>query len=152
MTRYDIERVWEAHVAGEFETRDLDATLATMTDDASVVHVPVGTGGRGKGELRKFYGEVFIGSWPDDLVTDVVSRTVGETSLVDELHMVFTHANRMDWFLPGVAPTGAITRFATTGRRVEIVFLAVIEFRDALLKSERIYWDHASVLRQVGLA
>ena len=103
----------------------------------------VGTWGPGKDELRKFYGEVFIGSWPDDLVTDVVSRTVGEASLVDELHMVFTHSNRMDWFLPGVAPTG---------RRIETVFVAVIEFRNGLLKSERIYWDHASVLRQAGLA
>jgi carboxymethylenebutenolidase len=138
----DIERIWDAHVEAEFETKDLETTLATMTDDASVMHVPVGTGGRGKDELRRFYGEDFIGSWPDDLETTAVSRTVGETSLVDELHMIFTHSNRMEWLLPGVAPTG---------RRIEVVFVAVIEFRGALLRSERIYWDHASVLRQAGL-
>lgn len=27
----------------------------------------------------------------------------------------------------------------------------VVQFRDDLVASERLYWDHASVLRQVGL-
>lgn len=142
MTSKAIERMWDAHVAGEFETKDLEATLATMTDDASVLHVPVGTGGRGKDELRAFYGDVFIGSWPADLQTTLVSRTVGETSLVDVLHMTFTHSNCMEWFLPGVA---------ATSRRIELDFIAVIAFEGALLASERIYWDHATVLRQAGL-
>jgi carboxymethylenebutenolidase len=142
MGNADIERMWDAHVRGEFETEDLEATLATMVDDAYVVHVPVGTGGRGKDELRRFYGDDFIGSWPKDLEMTVVSRTVGETSLVDELRMVFTHTNRMEWFLPGVAPTG---------RRIQLDVVAVIGFRDGLLESERIYWDHAAVLRQAGL-
>jgi carboxymethylenebutenolidase len=56
--------------------------------------------------------------------------------------MVFTHTNRMDWFLPGVPPTG---------RPITLDVVAVIGFRDGLLESERIYWDHATVLRQAGL-
>ena len=36
-------------------------------EDASVNHVPVTTGGKGKAALRAFHGDVFIGSWPDDL-------------------------------------------------------------------------------------
>jgi carboxymethylenebutenolidase len=142
MATHDIESMWEAHLRGEFETEDLEATLATMVDDAYVIHVPVGTGGRGKDELRRFYGDVFIGSWPKDLVTTPVSRTVGERSLVDEMRMVFTHSNRMEWFLPGVAPTG---------KQITLDVVAVIGFRDGLLESERIYWDHAGVLRQAGL-
>ena len=43
------------HLAGEFTTKDVEATLATMVDDASVDHVPVHTGGRGKDALRVFY-------------------------------------------------------------------------------------------------
>jgi carboxymethylenebutenolidase len=142
MAQHDIEAMWEAHLRGEFETEDLEATLATMTDDAYVIHVPVQTGGRGRAELRRFYGEVFIGSWPDDLETTLVSRTIGESSLVDEMRMVFTHKNRMEWFLPDVAPTG---------RTIVLDVVAVIGFRDGLLEYERIYWDHASVLRQAGL-
>jgi carboxymethylenebutenolidase len=142
MTGASIEQTWEAHLRAEFETEDLEAALATMVEDAYVIHVPVGTGGRGTEELRRFYGDVFIGSWPKDLETTTVSRTVGERSLVDELRMVFTHSNRMDWFLPGIEPTG---------RRIHLDVVAVIEFRDGLIKSERIYWDHASVLREAGL-
>ncbi len=142
MSREDIERIWGAHLEGEFETQDLEATPATMIEDASVLHVPVGTGGRGKSELRRFYGEDFIDSSPADLVTTSVSRTVGDSSLADERHMVSTHSNRMEWLLPGLEPTG---------RQVVRDVMAVIQFRDGLLASERIYRDHAGVLRQVGL-
>ena len=32
---------WEAHTAAEFELKDADAAIATMTDDPSLIHVPV---------------------------------------------------------------------------------------------------------------
>ena len=53
--------------------------------------------------------------------------------------MIFkcTHTVAMDWFLPGVAPTG---------RRVEVPTVAIVEFRDGKVASEHIYWDQASVL------
>jgi len=53
-------KLWEEHVAGEFVTRDTEATLATMTDDAYVNHIPVLTGGYGKAALRDFYSRNFI--------------------------------------------------------------------------------------------
>ena len=43
-----LERLWAEHLKGEFESKDVEATLATMVDDASVNHMPVNTGGRGK--------------------------------------------------------------------------------------------------------
>ncbi len=48
----------------------------------------------------------------------------------------------MDWMLPGVAPTG---------KRVEIPLVAIVEFRAGKIACERIYWDRASVLVQLGL-
>jgi carboxymethylenebutenolidase len=48
----------------------------------------------------------------------------------------------MDFFLPGVAPTG---------KRIEVPHVAIIQFRGGLIESEHIYWDQASVLVQVGL-
>ena len=141
MSRQQLEQLWAEHIAGEFVTKDVEATLATMVDDAYVNHMPVNTGGRGKEALRKFYRDNFIPSWPDDLVMTPVNRVVGDSQLVDELHLAFTHSKRMDWFLPSVPPTN---------RRVEIDLVVVVQFRGDKLACERIYWDHATVLRQVG--
>ena len=43
-----LERLWEEHLKGEFDIKDVEATLATMVDDAYVNHMPVNTGGRGR--------------------------------------------------------------------------------------------------------
>jgi carboxymethylenebutenolidase len=137
-----LEKIWAEHIAGEFVTKDVEATLATMVDDAAVNHVPVSTGGRGKEQLRAFYRDVFIPSWPDDLQMTLTNRVVGEGQLVEELHLRFTHSRRMDWFLPGVEPTNKV---------VEIDLVVVVQFRGDKLACERIYWDQATVLRQVGL-
>ena len=143
LTKEELERLWAEHLAGEFTTKDVEATLATMIDSASVNHVPVSTGGKGKDELRAFYRDVFIPSWPDDLVMTPINRVVGEGQLVDELHLSFSHSKRMDWFLPGVPPTN---------RRVEIDMVVVVMFEGDKLAKERIYWDQATVCRQVGLS
>lgn len=142
MTRDELERLWADHLAGEFLTKDADATLETMVDDAEVDHIPVHTGGRGKDELRAFYRDVFIPSWPDDLRQTSINRVVGDGQLVDEIRIEFTHDRPMEWFLPGVPPTH---------KAVDVDIVVVVQFRDGKLASERIYWDHATVLRQIGL-
>jgi carboxymethylenebutenolidase len=142
LTRRELEALWAEHIAGEFATKDVEATLATMVDDAYVNHMPVNTGGRGKDALRVFYRDNFIPSWPEDLVMTPVNRIVGDSQLADEMHLTFTHSKRMDWFLPGVPPTH---------KKIELDLIVVVEFRGDKLACERIYWDHATVLRQVGL-
>jgi len=138
----ELERLWAEHLKGEFETRDVEATLATMVEDAYVNHMPVNTGARGKEALRGFYRDDFIPSWPEDVQMTPVNRVVGSGQLVDELHCEFTHSRPMPWFLPNVAPTN---------KRISVDFVVVVQFRGDKLACERIYWDHASVLRQAGL-
>ena len=138
----ELERLWSEHLQGEFETKDVEATLATMVEDAYVNHVPVNTGGRGKTALRAFYRDDFIPSWPPDLGMRPVNRVVGAAQLVDELHLSFTHSKPMPWFLPGIHPTH---------RKIELDLVVVVEFRGDKVACERIYWDHATVLRQIGL-
>ena len=138
----ELERLWAEHLKGEFETRDVEATLATMVEDAYVNHMPVNTGARGKEALRAFYRDDFIPSWPEDVQMTPVNRVVGAGQLVDELHCEFTHNRPMPWFLPNVTPTH---------KRISVDFVVVVQFRGDKLACERIYWDHASVLRQVGL-
>lgn len=138
----DLSRIWEEHTKHEFATRDTEATLATMIDDAYVNHIPVMTGGHGKRELRDFYSRDFIPSMPPDTTLTPVSRTIGKDQLVDEMIFSFTHTQEMPWMLPGVAPTN---------RRVEIPLVAIVKFRGDKLAHEHIYWDQASVLKQIGL-
>ena len=102
LSSQQLEQLWAEHLKGEFETKDVEATLATMVDDAYVNHMPVNTGGRGKEALRIFYRDDFIPSWPEDLQMTPVNRVVGEEQLVDELHVTFTHSKPMNWFLPNV--------------------------------------------------
>src|SRR5437899_9946593 len=137
-----LRQLWEEHVQYEFSTRNTDDTLATMVEDAYVNHIPVLTGGVGKDELREFYSKRFIPQMPPDTEMTPVSRTIGEDQLVDEMVFKFTHSIRMDWMLPGVAPTG---------KRVEVPLVAIVRFREGKLAHEHIYWDQASVLVQIGL-
>ena len=138
----DLSRLWEEHTNHEFVTRDTESTLATMAEDAYVNHVPVMTGGFGKRGLRVFYSQHFIPSMPPDTTLTPISRTVGQNQLVDEMIFSFTHTQEMPWMLPGVAPTN---------RRVEVPLVAIVQFREGKLAHEHIYWDQASVLKQIGL-
>jgi carboxymethylenebutenolidase len=141
MADHDLAALWEAHCRHEFETRDADATMATMVDQPYVNHVPTMTGGVGQGQLKRFYKYHFIEANPADMALVPVSRTVGADRLVDEMVCRFTHSCEIDWMLPGIPPTG---------RKVEIPLVAIIQFRDGKVAHEHIYWDQASVLVQIG--
>lgn len=142
MSKPDFVQLWEEHTHHEFSTRDTEATLSTMVEDAYVNHVPVLTGGFGKNALRQFYSRDFIPSMPPDTALTPISRTVGEDQIVDEMIFSFTHTQEMPWMLPGIAPTN---------RKVEVPLVAIVKFRGDKLAHEHIYWDQASVLKQIGL-
>jgi len=65
--------VLDDHLAAEFATCDLDATMATMTGDPYLNHVPVLTGGIGRAEVRRFYQQTFIGHWPAGTTMERIS-------------------------------------------------------------------------------
>jgi carboxymethylenebutenolidase len=133
---------WDEHVRCEFASRDVDGTMATMVADSHVNHVPVMTGGVGFLAIREFYARSFIPQMPPDTETVLVSRTIGDSQIVDEMIFKFTHTIPMDWMLPGIP---------ASGRRVEVPLVVIIGFRDGKVSHEHIYWDQASVLVQIGL-
>ena len=137
-----LEKVWEEHLASEFQFKSAEAALNTMVDRPSVNHVPVMTGGVGRKQLKHFYDRYFIPQMPPDTQITAVSRTIGRDRLVDEFVIKFTHSLQMDWLLPGVPPTN---------KPVEIAIVTVIQFQDGKMASERIYYDQASLLVQLGL-
>ena len=133
---------WERHVTAEFVEKDVAATMPTMTANPFVNHVPVMTGGVGFDNVRSFYARYFLPGHPADTVSLPVARTIGSDRIVEELVHTFTHDIEMPWILPGVPPTG---------KRVEVAIVAVVQFEGDKIAGERIYWDQASVLAQVGL-
>jgi carboxymethylenebutenolidase len=135
--------VFDAHTTAEFQTRDIEATMATMGAAPHVTHVPVMTGGAGAGDVRSFYETWFIGHWPQDAAITLVSRTVGESQLVDELILSFTHDCEMPAILPGIKPTG---------RKAVVPTVVIVGFdKDSKITHEHIYWDQATMLVQLGL-
>jgi carboxymethylenebutenolidase len=133
---------WEEHTSAEFERKDVDATMSTMTASPFVTNVPVLTGGVGYEGVRNFYANQFLPCLPPDTKVDSVNQTVGDHSIVDEVVFKFTHTIEMPWILPGIAPTG---------KHVEVAIVAIALFEDGKIAGERIYWDQASVLVQLGL-
>jgi carboxymethylenebutenolidase len=142
LSEAEMVRLWELHTQLEFATKDAVATVATMSSDNYVNHVPVMTGGRGRDEMIEFYGKHFIPQMPADAKLRLFARTVGQDRLIDEFIFSFTHDTEMDWMLPGIPPTH---------RKVEVPTVVVVQFKEDKIATERIYWDQASVLVQLGL-
>ncbi|QFT56716.1 nuclear transport factor 2 family protein [Microbulbifer sp. THAF38] len=134
--------VWETHTAAEFELKDADAAIATMTENPVLIHVPVNTGATGKEPLRRFYRDIFIPQMPADANLELLTRTVGKCRVIDEFILHLTHSLRMDWFAPGIE---------ATGKKLSVPHVAVIDFEGDKISSEHIYWDQATVLKQMGL-
>ena len=84
-----------------------------------MTHVPTMTGGSDYDAVRYFYENYFVGRPPDDWSVKLISGTVGESQLVDEVMISFTHDCDMPAILPGVKPTG---------RKVVIPCVVVVGF------------------------
>jgi carboxymethylenebutenolidase len=139
----DLGAVFDEHIQHEFQDKDVDATMGTMTKEPYVCHLPVMTGGVGYEGVYNFYKGHFIGKMPEDTRMMRISRTVGRDQVVDELVISLTHDREIDFLLPRVKPTG---------KHLQIPLVVVMKFdEDGKIAHEHIYWDQASVLFQIGL-
>ena len=93
--RRSLFELWEAHCRHEFETRDVDATMATMVAEPYVNHVPTMTGGVGH-DAQGLLQVPFHRRHPPDTELMPVFRTVGPDQIVDELIFGFTHTSEID--------------------------------------------------------
>ena len=142
MNRQAMIDLFQKHVDAEMKG-DLETTMATMNDNPHLNHVPTMAGGVGREGVRAFYRDHLVGKFfPPDVKMTSVSRTVGDAGIVDEVLISFTHTQKIDWLLPGVAPTG---------KPVEMAVAVIVGVQDGKITHEHIYWDQASVLVQIGL-
>jgi len=132
---------WQRHTHAEFVLKDVDAALATMTENPYVLAIPTGRGGVGRAGVRAFYADEFLPYIPPDFELSSVSQTIGGDRIVEEFVVRFTHTLEIPWMLPGVPPTG---------RSAEFVLVGVIGFQAGRLAHEHIHWDQTSLLSQLG--
>ncbi|KAN0134821.1 NTF2-like protein [Lactarius tabidus] len=139
---FDLEKLWERHTYYEFVERDASSEWSRLLSVKVpyVNHVATLTGGVGHDELARFYKYHFTGTnvTPPDTELIVVSRTVGADRIIDEMIFKATHTTEIDYFLPGIKPTG---------KPFQVALVGVIAFRGDKLT----YWDQASLLVQLGL-
>jgi carboxymethylenebutenolidase len=112
-----------------------------MTETPYLFFVPTLSGGDGRDGVRDFYRGL-MGQLPQDFQLTPVSRTLGSDRRVREVILRFTHSVAMNWLVPGIAPTG---------KRVAIPLIIIFTFQGDKVESERLYWEQASMLMQLGL-
>ncbi|KAI1852675.1 hypothetical protein JX265_003164 [Neoarthrinium moseri] len=135
-----VEENMESKFFAQSEGRLMKTYTTQHTPHVSFMSTLVG--GIGHAEIAKFYGDFFFETNPPSLEVTLISRTNSADRVVDELHVTFDHTQGMPWILPGVPPTN---------KTVEIMIISIVTLRGGKVYHERIYWDQASVLTQVGL-
>ena len=128
--------VVDEHVRCE-NRHDLDAVMATFGDDARYDDEPWADHRTGRDGVRSYYTEL-ISALPD-LHIDVQHQHVGSEGLALEVIIRATHL-------------GPWRGLPATGRRLEFPLCGIYTFdANDRLAGERIYYDRAMVLSQLGL-
>jgi len=142
LARQMLLSLWHQHTYAKFELNDADAVLETMTDNPHVLCIPSGSGGAGKKGVRGFYAHQFMPGIPPDLELLPISEIFADEYFVTEYVMKFTHTIRMEWMLPGIP---------ATGRKAELLVVAIVRFENGKIASKHVYWDAAALLFQLRL-
>lgn len=126
----------EEHIRLE-NAHDLDGVLRTFGETAQYDDEAWGEQYRGRDGVRLFYAQL-LKALPD-LEIDVQSRHVAEDAVLVEVIIRGTHL--AEW-----------RGLPATGRRVQFALCGVYTFdADNRLAGEKIYYDRATVLRQLGV-
>ncbi|MDC0707786.1 hypothetical protein POL68_04830 [Stigmatella sp. ncwal1] len=141
---HEMASHWDDHLHSEFKAKSTEDAMATMTDTPRVNIVPLMVGALNAEELKVFYSKHFLNQLPPDITISPITRTVGQSRIVDEFVLAFTHSIQMDWILPGIPPTG---------RRIEMAMVVIVQFdpHGVKIESENLYWDMGSIMLQAGL-
>jgi steroid delta-isomerase-like uncharacterized protein len=124
------------HVAGE-NRHDLAAIMATVSPTAEYDEVPWGERSSGRDAVQAYYTQL-LESVPDLQIDVQRWHHAGET-IVIEVVIRGTHL-------------GAWRGLPPTGRPVEIPLCGIFTFDgDDRIAGEKIYYDRATVLRQLGV-
>jgi steroid delta-isomerase-like uncharacterized protein len=128
--------VVKAHMAAE-DRQDLDATVATFTEDCYYRVPGLGIELRGKSEIRRWYEETFA-AVPDFRNADE-RYYQSDGNVFFEASIEGTHL-------------GTWAGWAPTGRRFSVPILVRIPIAsDGLIEAEIVYFDNAALFMQLGI-
>ncbi|KAJ3073948.1 hypothetical protein HDU98_000250 [Podochytrium sp. JEL0797] len=122
------------------------AALSCFSSAApSVVCVPTAQGADGSAASLSAFVKTLVAQrsqMPYEEKT--LSIVATSTQLVDEAIVTIVHDDIVDWLLPNVKPTR---------KRIAMPLVSVVHFdaSNAKIQTIHMYWDQASVLRQIGV-
>jgi steroid delta-isomerase-like uncharacterized protein len=126
----------EEHIRHE-NAHNLEGVLSTFGDSARYDDEPWNEHHHGRDGVRTFY-EQLMGALPD-LEIEVLRRHVTDDAILVEVVIRGTHL-------------GAWRSLPATGRHIEFSLCGIYTFdADDRLAGEKIYYDRATVLRQLGV-
>lgn len=114
---------------------DMEATLATLTEDCIFEDVPTGERYLGREAVRRYYS-----MWWDafrNVPTDNKLYVPDENTLIVETRFVGQHV-------------GVYRGQVPTQRPLDLPMMIVVGFRDGLMSGERFYYDAATLYRQIS--
>jgi steroid delta-isomerase-like uncharacterized protein len=133
-TRDERERIVREHMESE-NRHEFDVTMATFEHPRYEI-VPTGEVFDGPEEVARYFAETRA-AFPDRR-NELIALHHGDDAVVAEFDLLGTHEGP----LRGVPPTGKAFRCRC---------VAVFEFGDERLVCERVYFDVATIMRQLGL-
>src|SRR3954468_4354036 len=129
------ERIVRKHVESE-NTHDFDVTLGTFADQPRYEIIPTGEVYDGTDEVSRYYDETRK-AFPDQR-NEVIALHHADDAVIVEFWLRGTHNGEFR----GVPPTG---------KSFECRMAAFFPFEDERLVCERVYFDTATILTQLGL-
>jgi steroid delta-isomerase-like uncharacterized protein len=129
------EAVVREHMQSENE-RDFDTTIGTFEHPRYEI-VATGDVYDGEAEVRRYFAETRA-AFPDQR-NEVIALHHADDAVIAEFYLLGTHLGA----LRGLPPTGRAFRCRMT---------ALFIFEGERIVCERVYFDQATILRQLGLA
>lgn len=123
-----------------FNRRDMDKVLSLVTSDAKWTNIAFNANFSGHSGYRDF-----VGNWTTampDCKVEVINVVVGEEWTAVECIGRGTHTG------PMVGPQGNIP---ATQKKVELKFCELLRLKDGQINEGRVYFDAATLLRQLGV-
>ena len=123
-----------------YNERDFDEALKHVTEDVRWFNVPFGTAFHGPSGYKEFL-QNWATAFPDSRV-EVKNVIAGEGWTCTEFVGRGTHSG------PLKSPQGSISG---TGRKLEIQFCQVFRILNGKVSEAHLYFDAATMMRQMGL-
>ncbi len=133
---HENRRLWQRHVLAE-NRRSIEALLETLCGDPIYKIMATSATFKGRDQVAQFYRGLFEGV--PDAAFELVNAFVGEEGVVEESILRGTQRGT----LFGIPPTG---------REIALPLTIVFPILNGQIMGERLYFDLATLARQLGVA